>query len=147
MLSPFFQPQDLGNRQARLMLDVGDTFDVPYEEIPDAIDVANQLQESAYSRFSRLYNFAGDLLMAGDTATMSNYAVRVSDIEGVRRAALLAALLRADGVTEDEVAQRLSESDIVDPYTVAPLAWHDDSDAIVFYGLEPNDRSVHKLAY
>ncbi len=147
VLEPFWQHQDVTNRHARLMLDLGKAFDVPYDEVPIAISLADDMQESAYRPFSRLYNFTGDLIMSANTGTVSNYALRVSDLEGIRRAALLVAELRADGVTRDEVAQRMLVSEIVDPYTDEPFTWHDGNDAVVFNGLGPHDRSQHELIY
>ncbi|NOX60266.1 MAG: hypothetical protein GXP29_15600 [Planctomycetes bacterium] len=147
VLKPFWQHQELSNRHARLMLDLGNAFDVPYDEVPAAVEVADQLQESAYRPFSRLYNFTGDLVMSANYWTFSDYAVRVSDLEGIRRAALLVAELRSDGVSKDDVVQLTLVSEIVDPYTNEPFTWNDGSDVIVFYGLEPHDRSQHELIY
>ncbi len=147
VLRPFWQHQDLTNRHARLMLDLGNVFDVPYDEVPIAVGLANDLQESAYEPFSRLYNFTGDLIMGVDHWSVSDYAVRVSDLEGIRRAALLMAELRSEGVTKSDIGQRLLASEIVDPYRNAPFDWHDDSDAIIFHGLEPHARSEHELVY
>ncbi|MDJ0939287.1 MAG: hypothetical protein QNJ00_05955 [Woeseiaceae bacterium] len=147
VLKPMWQPQDLTNRYARMMLDLGNAFDVPYEDIPNAVDIAEELQASAFKPFSRLYNFAGDLAMFTDGWSLSSYAVRVSDLEGIRRAALLVAELRADGVTANDVVQRMLVSEIVHPYTNEPFAW-DDSGVMVFKGLEPHeDRSRHELIY
>jgi hypothetical protein len=129
LLKPLWQPQDVRNRQARLMLDLGNAFDVPYDEIPRAIDPAADLQKSAYRPFGRLYNFTGDLVMAGNYWTFSDYAVRVSDLEGIRRAALLVAELRAAGTSKGDVVQRLLVSEHVDPYTNEPFSWIDGEDA------------------
>jgi len=146
-LKPFWQHQDLSNRHARLMLDLGNVFDVPYDEVSAAIEIADLLQRSAYRPFSRLYNFTGDLIMSANGWTFSDYAVRVSDLEGIRRAALLVAELRAEGLAKDEVARRMLVSELVDPYTNEPFTWHDGSDAIVFNGLERHDRSQHEIIY
>ena len=71
----------------------------------------------------------------------------MSDLEGIRRAALLVAELRADGVTADEAAQRLPGSAILDPYTGHPFTWEDAGDAVVFQGLERHERSRHELIH
>ncbi len=147
VLKPFWQHQDLTNRHARLMLDLGNAFDVPYDEVPCAIGLADDIQEAAYQPFSRLYNFTGDLIMSANHWTFSDYAVRVSDLEGIRRAALLVAELRAEGVAKGDVVQRMLVNEIVDPYTNEPFTWHDGSDVVVFNGLEPHDRSQHELLY
>ena len=147
LLKPLWQPQDTRNRHARLMLDLGNAFDVPYDEIPRAVVAADELQTSAYRRFGRLYNVGGDIVMSANNWTLSDYALRVSDLEGIRRAALLAAELRAEGVTRDDVMERMLESEIVDPYNEEPYTWHDENNAIVFYGLEPHERSRHEIIY
>lgn len=148
LLKPFWQPQDLSNRHARLMLDLGNAFDVPYDEIPRAVELADGLQKSAYRPFSKLYNIAGDIVMAANFWSFSDYAVRVSDLEGIRRAALLTADLRASGTTKEVIVQRILASATVDPYTGEPLTWIDGEDAILFHGLEPHEeRSQHKLKY
>lgn len=94
-----------------------------------------------------VYNFTGDLMMGVDHWSLSNYAVRVADLEGIRRAALLGIELRTEGITKDNVIQRMLVSEIVDPYTNEPFTWHDGSVAIVFYGLEPHERSRHEIIY
>lgn len=147
LLAPFWQPQDVSNRHAKLLFDLITIFDVPYEEIPDAVDIADERQASTNGPFSRLYNFTGDLVMSANYWTFSDYAVRVSDLEGIRRAALLAAELRATGVEREGVAQRIIVSDIVDPYTNEPFTWNDDSKTVVFDGLEPHERSRHEFIY
>ncbi len=148
LLKPFWQPQDLSNRHARLMLELGKVFDVSYDEIPAAVGVADDLQASAFRPFSRLYNFAGDIVTGANHWDFSSYATRVSDLEGVRRAALLAAELRAEGADKNDVFQRMRVSEIVDPYTGQPFTWADGEDAIVFQGLEKHEkRSQHKLIF
>lgn len=147
LLKPFWQPQDLSNRYARLMFDLGETFSVPYDDVPSAVGLADDLREAAFRPFSRPYNLLGDLLMSANIGSFSGYAVRVSDLEGIRRAALLAAELRAQEIHESEIVPRIIASDIVDPYTSAPFTWQDESGTIVFNGLEPNVRSHHEIIY
>ena len=80
--------------------------------------------------------------------SFSSYAVRVSDLEGIRRLALAVAELRAAGTREASLGERISASEIVDPYTNAPFTWLPDEGVLVFHGLEPyKPRSEHKLAF
>ena len=60
-LKPFWQHQDTSNRYARLMFDLGNAFDVPYEDIPHTIATVDKLQHFAYEHSPRLYNLAGDV--------------------------------------------------------------------------------------
>ncbi|MDJ0711231.1 MAG: hypothetical protein QNJ14_12605 [Woeseiaceae bacterium] len=147
VLKPFWQHQDTSNRHAGLMVGLGRAFDVPYSQIPSATEVADQLAESAYQPYTALYNFTGNLIMGRDHWDFSPYAVRVSDLEGVRRAAVLAAQIRMKGIAGEAVRQHLATSDIVDPYTNGPLSWSASSNAIVFQGLEPNERSRHEFVH
>ncbi len=146
-LKPFWQYQDTSNRYARLMLDLGNAFDVAYEDIPYTIATVDNLQQSAFKHRPRLYNLAGDIAMSGSFWKVSDYAVRVSDLEGIRRVALLVAELRAEGVTVDEAAQRVLASEIVDPYTGELFTWENSRDAILFQGLERHERSRHEVIY
>jgi len=147
LMKPLWQAQDLSNRHARLLLDLGEVFDVPYEEMPGTVGVADGLHESTYRPFNRLYNPVGDLVMGLNTWSLWDYAVRVSDLEGVRRAALLVAELRAIGVSRDDVAGYVLVSEIVDPYANEPLSWNADSSSVVFQGLEPHERSRREFIY
>lgn len=147
VFKPFWQRQELANQHALNMLKISDAFSVPYNEVPRAIDRANEIEESVHQPFSRLYNFTGDLVMFANYSSFTNYALRATDLEGIRRAALLASELRADGVAENQVADHLLITEIVDPYTNKPFTWDDEAGAIVFYGLEPYDRAKHKIIY
>jgi len=64
VLKPFWQHQGLANRHARLVLDLGNAFDVPYDEVSCTVELADDMKESAYRPFSRLYSFTGDLIFA-----------------------------------------------------------------------------------
>lgn len=147
MMLPFWKHQDNANRLARAMIDLGDAFDVPYAEIPEAIETAKRMSDSARKPFSRLYNLTGDLFAFVSYRTFSDYAARVNDLEGIRRIALLAAEIRADGVLERDVAQRILISDITNPYTNRPFGWDDGKNTIIFQGLEPGSRSKHEVTY
>jgi hypothetical protein len=55
------------------------------------------------------------------------YARRVADVEGVRRAALVAVTLRSEKVEPSNVSAALAASSLRDPYTDrnAPVAWRE----------------------
>lgn len=104
--------------------------------------------KATFEPFGRLYNLTGDLGMSSESWRFSQYAARVSDLEGVRRVALLVAELRATGIAADDVASSLVMSDVVDPYTSDPFTWDAREHAVVFVGLEPNrERATHKVIY
>lgn len=148
VMKPFWHPQDLSNRYAGMMLKLGRVFDAPLDSMPEAFAAADRIQEKTFEPFGRLYNLTGDLIMSSNNWSLSHYAARVSDLEGVRRIALLAAELRAAGIAADDVASSLTMSDIVDPYTGDPFTWDDHKGAVIFVGLESNEeRATHKVIY
>lgn len=148
VMKPFWHPQDLSNRYARMMLKLGRVFGAPLESMPDALVQADEIQDATFEPFGRLYNLTGDLRMSSESWSFSQYAARVSDLEGVRRIALLVAELRAAGIAADDVASSLVMSDVVDPYTSDPFTWDAREHAVVFVGLEPNrERATHKVIY
>ncbi|MEM1262850.1 MAG: hypothetical protein AAGH76_10675 [Pseudomonadota bacterium] len=147
VLKPFWQTQDSINGYATLMLDLAHLFYVPYNEIPKAVALAKEKQESTFRSFSRLYNFTGDLVLGNSIADFSSYAVRVSDLEGIRRAALLASTIRSNGDSNRDVGQYVLTSELVDPYSDEPFEWLADTGLIVFHGLEPNERARHEFIY
>ena len=146
-LKPLWQVQDTENRLARVALDIGTAFDVPIRDLADAADVADELTEQAADSIGPLYNLVGGPLLRRFEWRMSPYAFRVADIEGVRRAALLAVELRANNVPQRDLASELAASDHRNPYTGAAFSWDDASGSIVFRGLEPYERAAHKIMY
>jgi hypothetical protein len=81
------------------------------------------------------------------TGDYSSYGARVSDIEGVRRAALLAAELRSRKVTAAEVSAQLAASSVRVPYTGEPFTWDEKEKAVIFQGLEPEERARYRFVY
>ena len=146
-MTPFWQPQDISNRQARMMIDLANVYAVPYEDIPNAVRIAETLQESAHKPFSRLYNPMGYIVLSLSFSPLSDYAVRVSDLEGIRRAAVAVADLRAAGVEQQDVAGQLQLSPSRNPYTGEAFGWRADDGSVTFRGLEPHERSLHELIY
>ncbi|MEM8985013.1 MAG: hypothetical protein AAGC71_18535, partial [Pseudomonadota bacterium] len=146
-LKPFWQTQDLVNQRTSMMLDLADIFDVPYSEVPAAVLLARTRQDSAHKPFRRIYNFTGDLVMSKTYAEYSDYAVRVADLEGTRRAALLVATLRSYGIAKKNVPQHLRQSALVDPYSSDPFAWEAETASVIFHGLESNERARQEIAY
>ena len=61
-----------------------------------------------------------------------------ANMEGVRRAALAAATLRASAISVDEVEAALGTSDLRNPYDGSPLLWNATNRLIVFRGVVPS---------
>ncbi|KGQ18563.1 hypothetical protein LF41_589 [Lysobacter dokdonensis DS-58] len=142
---PFFQPQATNNMTARDFVRLSDRLDVDYPAIPGAI-AASHRESSATEGTYHAYNFFGHILHdIGMVNDLDQYAVRASDIEGVRRAALLAAELRETHATASDAAPRVHAARWQNPYTNAPFAWDATTGSVVFTGLERNERGTHAL--
>jgi hypothetical protein len=87
----------------------------------------------------------GQVLLAVGAYDFGRYARRVSDLEGVRRAAELAATLHSGKVAEGDAA--VSASALREPYHNHPFEWARADKVIVFRGLEMSERGVHHLYY
>jgi hypothetical protein len=65
----------------------------------------------------------------------------------VNLSAPLAAQLRTSKVPLSEISMAIDASDLNNPFTATPFVWDEDSQAIVFVGLEPEDRGTHLIYY
>jgi len=148
VLERFYQPQDTVNRLADYYWGLSETFDAPLEAYRIAITRAESLAlataDSAFER--RLYNVRGAVHLA-NVSDFSQYAARVADVEGVRRAALAAVTLRDAAIAAVDVEATLRASELRNPYDDNPLQWDPADGAIVFRGLQDGARGEHRLHY
>jgi hypothetical protein len=75
------------------------------------------------------------------------YPPRLADVEGVRRAAVLATELRSRKIDEQNIEAELAASNLRTPYTGEPFTWDAEQHALVFIGLVPGERGRHALKY
>ncbi len=146
MLLPLLQPQDTSNRYAARIAKFIELFDAPYRDLPAAFEAAKTVPFDDPVPFSRAYNLAGDLHFPMNN-NFGSYAVRVADLEGIRRAAVVTSRLREQGIGAASVPGQLSISAITDPYTRGPLGWSTDLNEVVFHGLQEDDRGTHRMRY
>ena len=139
-----FQPQDTINQSADQYLSLAQQFAVPLDRYPEQLE---QLNEPPRRSFKRLYNVTGNALVSGGIMHAANHAVRVGDIEGMRRAALATNELRARSVAEADVTEALRSASLRNPYTDEPFQWDEDERAVVFVGLESGARGRHAYIY
>jgi hypothetical protein len=148
LLHPLFQPQDTLNRQATFLDNLADALDAPLADYEAAADRASlvtwQMTQEAYPPRS-LYNLVGSLAMAAGVGDYGAYAYRVGDIEGMRRGAVAAVLMRESPMPQPD--QTLAASPLRNPYDDQPLGWDADEQAVVFIGLEPGERGEHRFYY
>lgn len=140
LTSGLFKPQDYINRYANFAVAFSKEFDADYLQLPQAFRRANAMRPVAEDGHfsSRLYN-PGGTFIAAESSGMGNYAMRVADLEGVRRAALLAVQLRSNGIAPQDVQSHLDRASLRDPYTDKPFTWDIATGAIVVQGLAQNN--------
>jgi len=149
LAAPMAQRQDYLNRYSALVMTISDTLDVPHESFPAALRRAKGLvskaRDEAFDGWA--YNLIGNVELRLRPLDITEYGVAAADLEGVRRAAILTAQLRSEGVTPEQVPSRLAASTLRDPYTGAPFAWEAKARAVVFSGLEPGQGGRHPILY
>jgi hypothetical protein len=145
-----FQEQDTSNRRAEMLARAADEMNVPFEQLPRAFDEAQRDLDDPVSEASVLdwlYNPAGKMVLVMGMSAFGSYGARVTDIEGSRRVAVLAAELRSRQVSADQVPPALSTSAIRSPYDDLPFAWDDKEQSIVFIGLQRGERARQTFKY
>ncbi|HEY5805605.1 MAG TPA: hypothetical protein VIT90_18155 [Lysobacter sp.] len=145
LLRPMLNMQATRNLHAAHMVHVASDLDVDYPRLPQAALGLERTGEGTQWQF-RAYNPVGHMLVqAAAGPDYANYGVRVSDLEGTRRAALLAAELRAGGADATDPSARIRSTALKDPYTDHPLQWDADARSVVFNGLGKGERSRHAM--
>lgn len=144
LMRPLFQQQATLNLVASRMVRVGEWSELPYEELDAAL--ARQVEAPGPSLRFPLYNPAGTLVgSAVSDVAYAGYVTRTSDLEGRRRATLLAATLRSAGIGAERAESAVQESSLRNPYNDAPFEWDPASGAVVFNGLEEGERGRHAV--
>ena len=78
---------------------------------------------------------------------MANNAARVADLEGGRRAALMAADLRVLKIPAELAGAMIPLAASRDPYTGGPFVWTADPPTVSFTGLERTSSTRHRFLY
>lgn len=149
-LNPLFQQQDTSNQSAEMFVRAADALNVPIEQLIDALDAAKQAFAGPTERFATLANFynpVGDVILGVAGGSYDVYPARVADVEGARRAAVLATELRSRKIDEQNIEAELAASTIRTPYNGDPFGWDAKEHAILFIGLVPGERGRHALKY
>ena len=148
--TPLYRPQDSRNNNAAYLLATAQLLSVPLDGYEEAVNRTAALAERTAREAlppRSAYNIVGRVLMGIGVYDFGKYARRLGDLEGVRRAALLAATLHAANVGTREVSAALHASALRDPYRDKPFDWDANEAAIIFRGLEIGERSVHRIYY
>ncbi|MCX7258099.1 MAG: hypothetical protein NTZ64_15660 [Polaromonas sp.] len=153
MFKSLLQPQDSSNKFAERLTASDAALQVPYAQYPAAVERAQSLwdiraEESEFLFFARrLYNPVGEFFLTFASWDPIWYAVRLSDLEGLRRMAVLTTELRSQGVATGQLAQKLAEAPARNPYTGQPFVWDASAKTVVFTGLQKGERGRHALFY
>lgn len=145
--------QDAANRHAEVMLHVVTTLDVEPAALPAAVRKAAAIRVQAVDSQvddkvdSWLYNVAGKQAAGPRVPELIAYVTRAADLEGLRRAALVTAQLRSEGVEGQDMPARLKAAEPRNPYTSAPFTWSETSQAVEFNGLTPAPRGNYLVFY
>jgi hypothetical protein len=150
LIAPLYQPQDTMNKRAEYLSVTAELLSVPIERYAGAVTRTREFSRRTVSEVlppRSAYNIVGRMLLAVGAYDFGTYARRVADLEGVRRAALLAVTLRAANIGVPEVAAALTSAALRDPYNNRPFEWDEKGRAIVFRGLEVGERGEHRIQY
>ncbi len=148
LTTPFFKLQATMNDHAAALLRVETLLDAPYAELPAALTRAHDVvNEKPTGIIASTYNVIGRNVISTGREYMVDYGVRVTDLEGERRAALLAAELRARDVPLDTVPAAIELDPARDPYTGQAFLWIPARTAIGFVGLQSDSRGHFEFLY
>ena len=139
-----FKEQATRNLFAGHMAGLGRLSERPYVELGQALDALAAGEDG--TPWLRMYNPVGEILAAVAAPAYAGYIARASDLEGQRRAALLAVELRAAGTAGDAVPAAMAAATLRNPYDDAPFEWDAAENAVVFHGLREGDRGRYALA-
>jgi hypothetical protein len=146
--APFLKVQATMNDHAAALLRVESLLDVPYAELPTALARAPAVvNETPMGVIGRTYNALGRSLISPGREFLVSYGLRVADLEGERRAALLVAELRSRAVPLEAVPAALELDPARDPYTDRPFLWMPARTAIAFVGLQNDSRGHFEFLY
>lgn len=147
LAQPLVQPQATLNLFAGNLVELGTLSTRPYPELAKRVRALGDAQDQTGIEFT-VYNPIGSVLassQAGSAPVYADYIARGTDLEGLRRAALLAATLRGQGVQPDAMQGAVRDATLRNPYDDAPFAWDAAAGAVVFEGLAQGGRGRHAV--
>jgi hypothetical protein len=134
LTDPLFKIQDTANGIAARRMRLCEDFEAPMGQY---LRVQKTWDEAPVNDGMALYNPVGQMILRiEDGSTYVPYVLRTASLEGVRRAALLAFQLHANGVSAEAVGSLVAQSDLRDPYTEKPFEWNAERHSVTFTGPE-----------
>jgi hypothetical protein len=140
-----FKPQATRNLYASYFVHVANRLDVDYRRVPQARRALSS-EFGPDDRAFRAYNPVGYAIYRNSAVNAyTDYALRVSDLEGARRAALLAVELRNRTPDVARPLCEMQETTLRNPYTGQSFDWDCATRSIVFQGLGSWPRARHSV--
>jgi hypothetical protein len=144
---PLLQPQASANRDAAAFTKLALLLDAPYADLGAALAHVGDVDERPRGLMAVTYNVLGHSLVSMDPALLGDYGARVADLEGVRRAALLAADLRGLRAAPSLAGTMIPLAAARDPYTGGPFVWTAEPPSVSFTGLMRGAQARHDFPY
>ena len=144
---PLLQPQATVNRFAAMYVKLEALLGVPYSELGAAVARAPETDAPPRGVLAVTYNLLGNALGPPEPDLAANYALRIADLEGARRAAVLTVDLRVLKIPPELAGAMVALAAGRDPYTGGPFAWTPEPPMVSFTGLERTNGTRHKFLY
>ena len=140
-LAPLFKRQATINLLAANLVRLSDGLDVEPGDMPRAL---SEMARPPDGGLPSLYNPVGQMISRIGYDAYMPYAVRASDLEGVRCAATVAADIRRNpGSDARAIDERLRDATQAGPCADTPFARDEAAGSIVFQGLQPPPHGGH----
>ena len=137
---PLFQPQASLNLHAAQLIRIAESGQVPYPQLRQSVEAAAEPARIAWYR--RLYNPVGQIFTSLAGPAYTYYPLRVADLEGLRRMALLAADLRARTPAANaptQTAHDVANASLRDPFSEQAFTWNAPAASLEFLPRVPNE--------
>jgi len=144
---PLFKVQATANRYAATYGKLQSLLSVPYAELGEAVARAPEVDKPPQGVLAVTYNLLGNGLGNPEPSLVANNAARVADLEGGRRAALMAADLRVLKIPAELAGVMIPLAASRDPYTGGPFVWTAEPGTVSFTGLERTSDTRHRFLY
>lgn len=144
LAKPLYQPQATSNLRAARFARLAEASELPAGERAHAIDDLVRRWRSE-RRLFRAYNAVGNLFALEPELSYSDYVRSVGDLEGLRRATVLGADLRAQSIAPGDVPAAIGAAELRNPYNAKPFGWNAQQRAITFTGLARSAAAKHEV--
>lgn len=150
-LHPLFKRQATLNMEANYYEKLIEIYSAPHKEYEEAFkkEAGLNLELEKKYRKPESYNLMGNQMLRVVVKNhTSDYFLRMADIEGARRLALLTTRLHAERIPTEKIPAVLDSSILRNPYTGKAYLWDEKSKQTIFTGLAgDNERARFAFFY